>query len=315
MSNRRNRSPDKKSQRERIQELTDELEKGVAAVFESDAYKAFLECCAKFHDYSLNNCLLILSQCPEASRVAGYVDWQKKFGRHVVKGAKGIKILAPCIYKEQVDGKENEEHHADKESATTEKKTVERLGFRVVTVFDVSMTEGKELPSIGVDELTGEVKDYRKIFNALVSISPVPVYFEDIEGGAKGYYNDAEKRIAVKTGMSEAQTVKTLLHEISHATYHSRETLDQHENLDRRHKESEAEGLAFCVGKALNIIDSSEYSFPYIASWATGKETKELKESLERIRSAADEMITGIDKALERQAKRDLTRASRDEAR
>lgn len=307
------RSPDYKSQKERIKELTDELEKGVADVFESESYKAFLECCAKFHSYSINNCILIMAQYPSASRVAGYTDWQKKFGRHVKKGAKGIKILAPCKYKVEIEDREGSDQGIAAEDAG--KKTIERLGFKVVTVFDVSMTEGKELPSIGVDELTGDVKDYRKIFNALVSISPVPVFFEDIEGGAKGYYNDAEKRIAIKSEMSEAQTVKTLLHEISHAVYHSKEALEEHDQLDRRHKETEAESIAHIVGKALDIVDSSEYSYPYLASWASGKDIKELKGSLERIRSAADEMITGIETALERQTKREQTKAAREEVR
>lgn len=308
-----NRDPGYKSRIERIKELTEELEKGVAGVFESEAYKSFLECCSKFHNYSLNNCLLIMAQCPSASRIAGYSDWQRKFGRHVKKGAKGIKILAPCKYRVEIE--DSEGVVPDIAADDARKKTIERLGFKVVTVFDVSMTEGKELPSIGVDELTGDVKDYRKIFNALVSISPVPVFFEDIEGGAKGYYNDAEKRIAIKSGMSEVQTVKTLLHEISHAEYHSREALEEHDQLDRRHKETEAESIAHIVGKALNIVDSAEYSYPYLASWASGKDVKELKDSLERIHSAADEMITGIESALERQAKREQSKAAREEAR
>lgn len=310
-----------KTQKEKIREITDQLEAGVASVFESSKYKAFLECCAKFHNYSLNNCLLIMLQCPEASRVAGYVDWQRKFNRHVKKGAKGIKILAPYRYKVPVrdEGKANGSADSDpiteQAAAESDEKVTEILGFKVVTVFDVSATEGKELPSIGVEELTGEVKNYRKIFDALVSISPVPICFEDIEGGAKGYYNDAEKRIAIKEGMSEAQTVKTLLHEISHSVYHSKEALEQHDPLDRRHKETEAEGIAYCVGSALNIVDSGSYSFPYLASYASGKDTKELKDSLERIRSASDAMITGIEKAFERQAKREHAREMRDEAR
>ena len=206
-----NRSPDKKSQKERIRELTEKLEEGVKAVFESDRYKEYLQCMSKFHNYSINNCLLIAAQYPSASAVAGYRSWQKNFGRQVKKGEKGIKILAPCKYKVETDEKDE----------NGDPKLMELTGFRVVTVFDLAQTEGKELPSIGADELAGDVKDYEKIFKALVSISPVPVRFEEIEGGAKGYYHDGEKRIALQSGMSEAQTIKTLLHEVSHATYHS----------------------------------------------------------------------------------------------
>jgi antirestriction protein ArdC len=254
--------------------------------------------------------------------VAGYVDWQRKFGRHVKKGAKGIKILAPCKYKVEI----NDDALIDVDSSGYEKadaadhdasgkKTVERVGFKVVTVFDYSMTEGKELPSIGINELTGNVTDYRRVFDALVSISPVPVFFEDIIGGAKGYYSDSDKRIAINEGMSETQTIKTLLHELSHARYHARDVMETDNNLDRRHKETEAEGIAYCVGKALNIVDSADYSFVYLASFASDKNTTELKGSLERIRSAADEMIGEIEKAFERQAKREAARATRDEPR
>ena len=298
-----NRSPDRKSQKERIRELTEKLEEGVKSVFESDRYKEYLQCMSKFHNYSINNCLLIAAQYPSASAVAGYRSWQKNFGRQVKKGEKGIKILAPCKYKVETDEKDE----------NGDPKLMELTGFRVVTVFDLAQTEGKELPSIGADELTGDVKDYEKIFKALVSISPVPIRFEEIEGGAKGYYHDGEKRIALQSGMSEAQTIKTLLHEVSHATYHSREAMQEETPIDRRHKETEAESIAFCVGSALGIVDSSDYTFPYLASWASGKDTKELKDSLERIRAASDEMITKIDQSLQKQVRRG--QKSRDEGR
>ena len=298
-----NRNPDRKSQKERIRELTEKLEEGVKAVFESDRYKEYLQCMSKFHNYSINNCLLIAAQYPSASAVAGYRSWQKNFGRQVKKGEKGIKILAPCKYKVETEEKDE----------NGDPKLKELTGFRVVTVFDYAQTEGKELPSIGADELTGDVKDYEKIFNALVSISPVPIRFEEIEGGAKGYYHDGEKRIALQSGMSEAQTIKTLLHEVSHATYHSREVMEQKAPIDRRHKETEAESIAFCVGSALGIVDSSDYTFPYLASWASGKDTKELKDSLERIRAASDEMITKIGQSLQKQVNRG--QKSRDEGR
>ena len=280
MSYNRNRSPDRKSQKERIKELTEELEKGVVECYNSESFQTVIRTFSRFHNYSLNNCLLIALQAPGSTCVAGYVDWQKKFGRQVKKGEKGIKILAPCKYKVEID----------------------------------DMDDPRELPSLDIHELTGDVKEYERFYKALVSISPVPITFEDIEGGAKGYYNDAEKRIAIKTGMSEAQTIKTLIHEISHATYHSKEGRDKDFPLDRRHMETEAEAIASVVAGAYSI-DSSSYSYPYLASWASGKEVKELKDSLERIRSFADEMITGIDRSLEKQIRREQNRAFREEAR
>ncbi len=301
--NQYSKNPVGPSHQERIQALTDQLEAGVQAVFDSDRYKDYLRCMSKFHSYSVNNCLLIALQRPDASLVAGYRAWEKDHGRHVRKGEKGIKILAPCKYKVELDERDE----------NGEPKTEERDGFRVVTVFDLAQTEGRELPALGVDELTGDVHDYPKIFRALTRISPVPIRFEDIQNGAKGYYNDAEKFIAIKSGMSEAQTIKTLLHEISHARYHSREAKAPAVPIDRNHRETEAESLAFCVGSALKIVDSSEYSFPYLASWASGRDTKELRDSLERIRSAADEMITEIESELGKM--HDRSRGSREEGR
>ena len=298
-----NNSPGK-SRKDRIREITDRLEAGVQAVFDSESYKEYLKCMSRFHRYSVNNSLLIALQRPDASLVAGYRAWEKDHGRHVRKGEKGIRILAPCRYKVELEEKDD----------NGDPKTMDMTGFRVVTVFDVGQTEGKELPSFGIDELTGDVKDYEKIFNALVRISPVPIRFEEITNGAKGYYNDAEKLIAIRSGMSQAQTIKTCLHEISHAVYHSREAMKKDSSIDRNHRETEAESIAFCVGSALKIVDSSEYSFPYLASWASGRDTKELKDSLERIRSAADEMVTAIDQELVKQQKREKDR-SRDNER
>ena len=291
---------DKLSQKERIKEITDQLEAGVQAVFESDAYKDYLKCMSKFHSYSLNNCLLIAQQMPEATCVAGYKAWQKDHGRYVRKGEKGIKILAPCRFKKEIED----------DQKPGEKKEIEYTGFKITHVFDLAQTEGKELPTIGAEELSGDVAGYKKLFKALNAISPVPIRFEDIEGGAKGYYSDSEQRIAIKSGMSEAQTVKTMIHEIAHATYHAKDRADPAAELDRSHKETEAESIAYCVASALAAehgfkLDTSEYSFPYVASWAKGKDTTVLKESLERIRTASDEMITGIDQSLEKQMKRE----------
>jgi len=299
----RTRSPDK-SRKERIKEITEQLEAGVKAVFESDAYKAYLNCMSKFHNYSLNNTLLIALQRPDASLCASYTSWQRDHGRQVRKGEKGIKIIAPCKYKVELN--EKDEHGNP--------KTEERTGFKVVTTFDISQTDGPELPSIGVDELTGDVSGYRKLFNALAEICPVPIYVEDIRDGAKGYYSDAERKIVIKGDMSQLQTIKTMIHEMAHEKLHAKEHLDKNHPTDRRTKEVEAESIAYTICQHYGL-DSSEYSFSYVAGWSSGKDTKELKNSLERIRSAANEMITAIDKSLEKQAKRDQARATREEAR
>ena len=183
------------------------------------------------------------------------------------------------------------------------------MGFKIATVFDVAQTEGKELPTIGVSELTGDVDDYRKLFNALTEICPVPIYTEDIQNGAKGYYSDAERKIVIKSGMSQLQTIKTLIHEIAHEKLHAKENLDPDHPVDRRTKEVESESIAYTLCQHYGL-DSSDYSFSYIAGYSSGKDVKELRSSLERIRSAADEMITGIDKALEKQAKREQMRTA-----
>ena len=302
--NYRTRSPDGKTQKERIQEITEQLEAGVAAVFESDAYKAYLNCMSKIHNYSLNNTLLIALQRPDASLCASYTSWQKDHGRQVRKGEKGIKIIAPCKYKVELEEKDEDGNQ----------KIAERTGFKVVTTFDISQTEGPELPTVGVNELVGEVGDYRKLFKALTEMCPVPIYTEDIQNGAKGYYSDVDRKIVIKSDMSQLQTIKTMIHEMAHEKLHAKENLDKDHPVDRRTKEVEAESIAYTICQHYGL-DSSDYSFSYVAGWSSGKEVKELKASLERIRSAADEMITGIDKALEKQVKREHSRATRDEAR
>ena len=304
MSYNRNRSPDYKSRKDRIKEITEQLEAGVKAVFESDAYKAYLNCMSKFHNYSLNNTLLIALQRPDASLCASYTSWQRDHGRQVRKGEKGIKIIAPCKYKIELNEKDEQGNP----------KTEEKTGFKVVTTFDISQTDGPDLPSIGVDELTGDVNGYRKLFNVLTEICPVPIYVEDIRDGAKGYYSDADRKIVIKEDMSQLQTIKTMIHEMAHEKLHAKEHLDKDHPTDRRTKEVEAESIAYTICQHYGL-DSSDYSFSYVAGWSSGKDTKELKSSLERIRSAADEMITAIDMSLEKQAKREQSRASRDDAR
>ena len=298
----RTRSPDKKSQKERIKEITDQLEAGIQELFESDKFKDYLTCMSKFHNYSLNNTILIAMQKPDATLVAGYKAWQTDHGRTVRKGEHGIKILAPCKFKVTVESNENDilENSGNDEKT----KVMEYLRFKITHVFDVSQTEGKELPSIGVDELTGDVREYRSMYKALVRTCPVAIVMEEIEGGAKGYYNDTDKRIAILAGMSEMQTIKTIIHEMAHQKMHGEENADPEHPVDRRTKEVEAESVAYTVCQHLGL-DTSDYSFGYIAGWSSTRDTKELKASLERIRSASDELITEIDKNLEHFRKRE----------
>jgi len=221
------RDQNRKSQRERIQEISEELERGVQSMFESEQYKKWLDVCSRFHSYSLNNTILITMQRPDASYVGSFGLW-KKLGRSVKKGEHGIRILAPYKYKIEV------------EDSNGDKQIIEKIGFKPAYVFDLSQTEGKELPTIGVNELTGDVKEYRRLFRALTEISPVPIRFEDIPGGAKGYYNDAEKCIALQSGMSQLQTIKTLVHEVVHGHNHSKEALKERPDVDRKSMEVES---------------------------------------------------------------------------
>ena len=275
---------------QQVREITDKLEQGIKELFESERFKEYLRTMSKFYNYSFNNTLLIAMQKPEATYVAGYTSWQRNFDRQVMKGEKGIKILAPAPYKAQ------EEH--EKIDPLTQK--VLRPAFKVVSVFDVSQTDGKELPDIIVDELKGTVENYEAFFDALKQESPVPISFEDIPGGAKGFFSPVESRIAIQEGMSEIQTVKTAIHEIAHAKLHAfkpDEKATPEDKKDRHTKEVEAESVAYTVCQRYGI-ETSDYSFGYIAGWSSGKETKELKSSLDTIRKTAAEMIEGIDAKL-----------------
>lgn len=289
-------------QYQKVKEITDQLEQGIQDLFESEKYMAWLRTMSKFHDYSLNNTLLIAFQRPDASLVAGYTAWQKQFGRQVQKGEKAIKILAPAPYKEKVEMDKidpiTQVPVLDAEgNPVKEIQEVKRPAFKVVNVFDVSQTDGKELPSLGVDELSGDVREYELFFEALKRSCPVPMEFEAIEGSAKGYYHQMEQRIAIREGMSQIQTIKTAIHEMAHQRLHAIDPLDEKSeivNQTRSSKEVEAESVAFTVCQHYGI-DTSDYSFAYVAGWSHGKETPELKASLNTIRKTANEMITEID--------------------
>lgn len=346
---------------QQVREITDKLEQGIKELFESERFKEYLRTMSKFYHYSFSNTLLIAMQKPEATYVAGYTSWQRNFDRQVMKGEKGIKILAPAPYKAKEERKKidpsTQKPILDADGKpVTETVEVMRPAFKVVSVFDISQTDGKELPDIIVDELSGSVENYAAFFEALKQESPAPIAFEDIPGGAKGYFSPVENRIAIQEGMSEIQTIKTAIHEIAHAKLHSidrpepepswrivmisdggtkRDFLSgfaseteaneaaehdgwrfvdenrfewrleveedtsavQEMRKDRHTKEVEAESVAYTVCQRYGI-ETSDYSFGYIAGWSSDKETKELKGSLETIRKTAAEMIDSIDAKL-----------------
>ena len=346
---------------QQVREITDKLEQGIKELFESERFKEYLRTMSKFYHYSFSNTLLIAMQKPEATYVAGYTSWQRNFDRQVMKGEKGIKILAPAPYKakeerEKIDPSTQKPILDADGKPVTETVEVMRPAFKVVSVFDISQTDGKELPDIIVDELSGSVENYAAFFEALKQESPAPIAFEDIPGGAKGYFSPVENRIAIQAGMSEIQTIKTAIHEIAHAKLHSIDRPEpepswkivmisdggtkrvflsgfaseaeanaaaEHEGWrfvdenrfewrleveedtsaaqdmrkDRHTKEVEAESVAYTVCQRYGI-ETSDYSFGYIAGWSSDKETKELKGSLETIRKTAAELIDSIDAKL-----------------
>ena len=273
-------------------------------MFESDRFKNYLNVMSKFHNYSFSNTILIAMQKPDATFVAGYNSWKNSFQRQVLKGEKGIKVIAPSPYKvkremEKIDPKTQKPIMGKDGKPMTEEVEVTIPAFKVVSVFDISQTEGRELPTIGVDELTGNVEKYPQFFKAVEQASPVPVGFEKIEGGAHGYYHLEDKRIAVNEGMSELQNLKTLIHEISHAKLHDVDlnapAEQQADRVDRRTREVQAESIAYTVCQHYGL-DTSDYSFAYVAGWSSGRELAELKASLETIRSTASELIAEIDR-------------------
>ena len=303
-----------KNSADRMKEITDRLETGIQELFESDRFRAYLDTMARFHNYSFNNTILIAMQGGQL--VAGYNKWRDEFHRNVKKGEKGIKIFAPAPYKVKKEVPKLDEQGQpvkDKDGNTvTEQKEVQVPAFKIVSVFDVSQTEGEPLPSLGVEELTGSVEQYQDFFKALEQTSPVPIGFEDIPGGSHGYYHLTEKRIAIQEGMSELQTLKTAIHEIAHSKLHAIDPeAPATDRPDSRTREVQAESVAYTVCQHYGL-DTSDYSFGYVAGWSSGRDLKELKASLETIRATAHELITTIDGHLaelqqQRQAKQEQT--------
>lgn len=270
----------------KIEEITKKLEEGVKGIYEGEGYKAFLDVMSKFHTYSVNNCILIAMQKPEATQVAGFKSWQKNFKRSVKKGEKAIKILAPIPHKFT---KEIENEDGEKVQ-----KEIQYMTFRAISVFDISQTEGEELPSI-CKTLKGSVEGFQNLVDKLESLSPVPVAYEPISGGANGYYSHATNSIVVDAGLSEQHKVKTLIHEIAHSILHNKDNGEE-KDADRSTKEVQAESVAYTVCNWLGL-DTSDYSFGYVAGWSAGRELKELTESMEVIRKIAGEIIEGLEDA------------------
>ena len=302
------------TEKQKVKEITDRLEKGLKDLFESEKYKSYLSTMSKFHNYSVNNTLLIALQKPEATLVAGFKAWQTNFNRHVNKGEKGIRILAPTPYtiKEERDKLDpvTGEVMFDKDGMPqTEEVEIKIPAFRVISVFDVSQTIGEPIPTLETKELLATVEGYEDFTKAVTNVSPVPISFGDIPGDSKGYFSSEEKQIVLQEGMSESQTLKTMIHETAHSILHNKEM--SKDNLlapakDRNTKEIEAESIAYTVCQHFGI-ETSEYSFHYIAGWSSGKDMRELKSSLDTIRRTASELIIGIEEQLrELQRDRDL---------
>lgn len=283
-----------------IDEITKKLEEGVKALFDSEKYMNYLKVMSKFHNYSFNNSLLIAMQMPQASLVAGYSKWKNTFHRQVEKGQKAIKIIAPSPYKidkiqDKIDPDTNRPMLDSSGNTIKEKVKVVIPAYKVTNVFDVSQTSGEPIPSL-VNELSGDVEEYNKFIEAIKKISTVPIKFAEIDTSAKGYYNIEDKCIVIKDNMSEVQTAKTLIHEIAHSILHEKDTGIEKE-ADRNTKEVQAESVAYATCQHFNI-DTTDYSFGYIAGWSSGKEVEELRNSMNVIRQTASDLINGIEKNL-----------------
>ena len=287
---------EKKGYSDKIKELTDKLEAGIKEVFTSDKYREYLSTMNKFHNYSFNNSMLIHMQKPEASYVAGYKTWET-MERHVRKGEKGITIFAPCPYKvkkpvEVYDSKTGQVKRDIHGKPMMEEKEITYASFKAISIFDISQTEGKPLPELA-QELKGEIPDYMVLMDSVKEIAPVPVRFEEWDKSKKGHYDLANKEIVIKSGMSDLQTVKTAIHETAHSILHK----DQAHIKDSATMEVEAESTTFIVCQHLGL-DTSDYSFGYLAGWSSGKDLPELKSSLQTIQRTSHEVIENLDRAI-----------------
>ncbi|MCD8148748.1 MAG: DUF3849 domain-containing protein [Clostridiales bacterium] len=291
---------------EQLKEITERLEQGVQELFTSERYAEYLRTMSQFHTYSFNNTLLIAMQKPDATLVAGYQAWQKKFHRQVKRGEKGIQIISPAPIRRKEERDKVDEQTGQvilKPDGEPEKEEVVHVipQFKVATVFDVSQTVGEPLPELGVEELTASVENYDAFLAALTQVSPVPIRFAEIEGEAKGFYSNENKEIVIQSGMSESQTLKTAIHEIAHARLHDREVMKE-QGIEKDHmtREVEAESVAYTVCQQFGI-DTSDYSFAYVASWSSSMEMKELRASMDTIRHTAAEFIDELTEQIQLQ--------------
>lgn len=278
------------------------LESGVEELFTSNRYQEFLKTMAKFHNYSFNNTMLIAMQRPDATLVTSYKNWQS-MGRQVMKGEKGITIIAPAPYKKMKEKEVLDENQrpimGTDGKPKTEKVEVTVPHFKAVTVFDIAQTSGEPIQTLAPELLTAAVQDFDSFMQAIQKISPVPIRFDEIDGNANGYYHNADKEIVIKKGLSESQTLKTAIHETVHAKLHDKEIMESlGVEKDRLTKEVEAESVAYCVCSSFGL-DTSDYSFPYIAGWSSSREMKEMKASMDVIRKTAGEMIDQLTEELE----------------
>lgn len=278
------------------------LESGVEELFTSNRYQEFLKTMAKFHNYSFNNTMLITMQRPDATLVTSYKNWQS-MGRQVMKGEKGITIIAPAPYKKMKEKEVLDENQrpimGTDGKPKTEKVEITVPHFKAVTVFDIAQTSGEPIQTLAPELLTAAVQDFDSFMQAIQKISPVPIRFDEIDGNANGYYHNADKEIVIKKGLSESQTLKTAIHETAHAKLHDREIMESlGVEKDRLTKEVEAESVAYCVCSSFGL-DTSDYSFPYIAGWSSSREMKEMKASMDVIRKTAGEMIDQLTEELE----------------
>ena len=278
------------------------LESGVEELFTSNRYQEFLKTMAKFHNYSFNNTMLIAMQRPDATLVTSYKNWQS-MGRQVMKGEKGITIIAPAPYKKMKEKEVLDENQrpimGTDGKPKTEQVEVTVPHFKAVTVFDIAQTSGEPIQTLAPELLTAAVQDFDSFMQAIQKISPVPIRFDEIDGNANGYYHNADKEIVIKKGLSESQTLKTAIHETAHAKLHDREIMESlGVEKDRLTKEVEAESVAYCVCSSFDL-DTSDYSFPYIAGWSSSREMKEMKASMDVIRKTAGEMIDQLTEKLE----------------
>lgn len=282
--------------KERVNALLNQLEDGIKGLFESEKYKEYLNVMSRFHNYSCNNLMLIYMQYPQATNIAGFESWKRSFNRHVKKGEKAIKIIAPEFVKKEIETVRKDSAgntvYDSNGNPVKDKKIQEYINYHITNVFDVSQTEGEDLPTL-THRLNSDIKDFDTLVKAIENVSPVPVHIKSYEGKSNGYYDLRKREIYIQQDMSETQIIKTMLHEVAHSILHDKET-GKYSMADAQTKEVQAESVAYCVSNYLGI-DSGSYSFGYIAGWSRNKELAELKNSLNIINKTASKLINDLD--------------------